>query len=204
MKIKLWHPRLICSQVPPQIASWLFEPASITKRCLATSSNFRVRVLASGPTASNKDECCHLPKSCRQVWVREVLLELDDTPIIFARTTHPSIRRGPLLRRFARLGNSPLGSILFTHPGFRKIKIEYARLDRRHPLYQQAMNTNTSNPTLWARRASWHLGHQHLLLTEVFLPSLASYPPVPEKPPLKLNREKLIKFRNSGTPHQNR
>jgi chorismate--pyruvate lyase len=104
--------------------------------------------------------------------IREVALECDGVPVIFAHTSLPAASRGRLSRWFGRLGNRSLGSLLFVHPGFRRGGIEFLRLDRRHPLYQRAAALGTSGKYLWARRSLHRLGRQQVVVTEVFLPAI--------------------------------
>jgi chorismate--pyruvate lyase len=105
--------------------------------------------------------------------VREVVLECDGQPVIFAHTTLSTATRGRLARWMDRLGNRSLGSLLFAYPGFRREAIEYLRLDRRHPLYRRAAAVADVGETLWARRSLHRLGLQRVLVTEVFLPAIA-------------------------------
>jgi hypothetical protein len=73
-----------------------------------------------------------------RAWVREVALECDGVPVIFAHTTLAATGNGRLTRWMSRLGSRSLGSLLFAYPGFRRGAIEFLRLDCRHPLYQRA------------------------------------------------------------------
>jgi chorismate-pyruvate lyase len=52
--------------------------------------------------------------------VREVVLECDGVPVIFAHTTLSTAANGRLTRWMAALGSRSLGSLLFTYPGFRR------------------------------------------------------------------------------------
>ena len=105
-------------------------------------------------------------------WVREVLLECDGRPVIFAHTTLSTAANGRLSRWMSGLGNRSLGSLLFAYPGFRREAIEYLRLDRRHPLYQRAAAVADVGDYLWARRSLHRLDIQRVLVTEVFLPAI--------------------------------
>jgi chorismate--pyruvate lyase len=104
--------------------------------------------------------------------VREVALECDGVPVIFAHTTLASLGRGRLGRWLAGLGSRSLGSLLFAFPGFRRGAIEFRRLDHRHALYRRAAALGEVGKFLWARR-SWHsLDGQRVVVTEVFLPAI--------------------------------
>lgn len=153
------------------LRSWLTEPGSLTARCQSCCTQFAVRLLAFGKGRPLADEA--IESATGLAWVREVVLECDGQPVIFAHTTLPANRNGRLTRWMARLGNRSLGSLLFRYPGFRRGAIEFLQLDASHPLYCRASRIATVAPRLWARR-SWHqLDGQRVLVTEVFLPAIA-------------------------------
>ncbi len=113
------------------------------------------------------------PRAGQRAWVREVLLECDGIPVIFAHTTLSTATNGPLSRWMARLGERSLGSLLFSFPGFERGGIEFLRLDARHPLYRRAIAyAGMPATTLWARRSRHSYRGQAVLVTEVFLPAI--------------------------------
>ena len=138
MKRSKWRARLAGAACDPLIRSWLFEPASLTARCQRASRQFLVRLLHYGKGAALADESAGAGGARGPAWVREVVLECDGQPVIFAHTTLASAGNGRLTRWMAGLGNRSLGSLLFAYPGFRRGPIEILRLDARHPLYRQA------------------------------------------------------------------
>jgi chorismate lyase len=168
-----WRARPSGESLDLVLASWLREPGSLTARCQRNSRHFRVRLLRYGKGRALADEGLLLNKSRQPAWVREVVLECDGIPVIFAHTTLSTACRGKLSRWLSRLGSNSLGSLLFRHPGFRRGDIEFRRLDKRHPLYQRAAALGASE-TLWARRSLHRLGTQQVLVTEVFLPAVTS------------------------------
>jgi chorismate--pyruvate lyase len=169
MPMGIWHSRLIGGLRDSLLRSWLTEPGSLTARCQRHCGQFRVRLLRQMRGRGLADE-----GAARDLrWVREVVLECDGVPVIFAHTTLSTATNGRLTRWLARLGSRSLGSLLFSHPGFQRGAIEFCRLDRRHPLFQRAAHLAEGAEYLWARR-SWHaLGPQRVLVTEVFLPAIS-------------------------------
>lgn len=157
----------------PVLRSWLLEPGSLTARCQAASEHFRVRLLCSahGPSLMAASGAPQRP------WVhqREVLLECDGVPVIFAHTELALQPRGRLARWLARLGSRSLGSMLFADPGFRRGEIEFRRLPVSDALYRRALAATLlpANTPLWARRSRHQLGQQSVVVTEVFLPAIA-------------------------------
>ena len=164
-----WQAQLIAHQPSQPLRDWLREPDSLTARCLRHCQSFRVRVLRqqTDKPISDKAVRCRLP-------VRDVLLECDGEPVIFAHSVLSTARSGRLGRWFSRLGSRSLGSLLFTHPGFRRGPIEFMRIDRHHPLYQRVCAASVSAPVFWARRSRHHFDGGSVLVTEVFLPAIAS------------------------------
>lgn len=169
MAMGVWRPRLIGGIRDPLLRSWLSEPDSLTARCQQHCRQFRIRLLRQARGRGLADAA----GGRGLVQVREVLLECDGVPVIFAHTTLSTATNGRLTRWLAGLGSRSLGSLLFSHPGFRRGNIEFCRLDARHPLFRQAASFSQGAQTLWARR-SWHaLGQQRVLVTEVFLPGIS-------------------------------
>jgi chorismate--pyruvate lyase len=171
-----WRSRLFPAPRDPRLVSWLTEPGSLTARCEGACGRFRVRVLAQGRARPLADESGRfgLPPRQAKAWVREVVLECDGVPVIYAHTVLSPVPRGRMSRWLAGLGSRSLGSLLFSHPGFSRGPIEFRRLDRRHPLFRQAerVAAGRSAAQLWARRSAHTLGGQTVLVTEVFLPPL--------------------------------
>jgi len=166
-----WRSRLIGGPDDPVLRSWLTETGSLTKRCQAACGHFRVRLLRFERARALADEI-----GDTQAWVREVVLECDGSPVIFAHTTLLAASRGRLGRWMARLGSRSLGSLLFSFPGFQRGRIEFLRLDQRHPLYRLAATQGPVAAKLWARRSRHRLDGQEVLVTEVFLPAILQLP----------------------------
>lgn len=169
---KHWRASLTGPAPDAVLRSWLREPASLTRRCQQHCRDFRVRLLrfdVDRPLAA----AGVFPEIARGLAVvREVALECDGVPVIFAHTTLARAPRGRLGRWLARLGSRSLGSLLFAFPGFRRGEIEFLRLDERHPLYRRAAALGEVGRYLWARRSAHRLGAQYVVVTEVFLPAI--------------------------------
>lgn len=168
MKRPQWRAQLPGVGCSPVLRDWLREPGSLTARCQQLSESFRVRLIRYGRGQSLADDSLgHF-----HGWVREVLLECDGVPVIFAHTTTSADRRGRMSCWMRRLGSRSLGSLLFAYPGFRRAAIEFVRLDARHPLHARAAAHARLAGPLWARRSRHYLDDQSVLVTEVFLPAI--------------------------------
>ena len=173
MTRRQWHSRPAGGVGDRALRGWLTEAGSLTARCQAASQDFRVRLLRYGKARPLADES----PGQRNAWVREVILECDGVPVIFAHTTLSIATNGRLTRWLSRLGSRSLGSLLFSWPGFQRGAIEYCRLDARHPLFRRAAVHGEHAKYLWARRSRHLLGGQQVLVTEVFLPAITGLEP---------------------------
>lgn len=170
-----WRQRPLPGFDQGRLRSWLAEPGSLTARCQAACRTFRIRVLASGRGRPWPDEAAFFSlRRGQRAWTREVCLECDGVPVIFAHTVLPAHPRGRLSGWLAGLGSRSLGSLLFACPGFERAPIECLRLDRRHPLFRRARAVLglSGVSELWARRSEHRLGAQSVLVTEVFLSAI--------------------------------
>lgn len=174
-----WRERLPRVGVETALRPWLREPHSLTAR-LQRHGRFRVRLLQQRLAHANGDEAGLLGVGDRDpCWVREVVLHCDEAPVVFAHTVLPQHPRGVLHHWFARLGTRSLGSLLFAHPGFRRGRLSYARLDPQHPLYAAAAAVLGVRPPAFAARRCLHcFRRQVVLVTEVFSPALADFRPL--------------------------
>jgi len=162
-------------QIPAGLASWLRDTGSLTRRVQgACGSGFQVRLLRQGWGSPQYSEGRLLRMRRGEIAViREVLLLCDGLPWVFARTLIPihSLRGGA--RRLTRLGERPLGEVLFAQPGLRRGVVQVARLLPRHHLFVAAVSALGAVPgELWGRRTLFYFAGKPLLVNEIFLPGL--------------------------------
>lgn len=135
---------------------------------------FSVRILHQGWEVPTHEEQCAVGSMQRQrCFVREVYLQCDGRPMVFARTVIPrgtlTGKRKPLLM----LGTRPLGAYLFAQPGVERTPIQWACLDQRHDIYRHAVQALKHDiGPLWGRRSVFYLEGQPLLVSEYFLESM--------------------------------
>jgi chorismate--pyruvate lyase len=171
MSRNLWRSSLPHCPDNAKFVSWLREPGSLTRRLQACCAVFRVRLQHQGYQLPLRAEiAAGMPAN--KMMVREVVLHCDEQPVVFAHTVLNTARRGRLSLWLGRLGSRSLGSLLFSHPGFIRGRIEYCRLDARDELYRRAAHITALPATLWARRSLHQLGDQSVTVTEVFLPAI--------------------------------
>jgi len=156
------------------IASWLRDHGSLTRRIQERCTNFAVRNVHSGLARIALDESALLGIAPQLLaYAREVYLYADNHPVVFA---HSVVAREHLFGTWAAvrsLGSKPLGAMLFAHPLVNRKPLHYKALRANHPLYQRAATLLSDPPNrLWARRSLFHLHGVPLLVTEVFLPEI--------------------------------
>lgn len=154
------------------LKDWLLATGSLTQKLKLHCSKFEVKVLGEQLTEPFSAE---FPSCKGQVWVREVLLLLDDVPWVFARTLIPQSLLEANQHGFAHLGTRPLGELLFTSTDIKPGKIEVAEFTRNCKLAQLAIKLNQNDfQTLWGRRRYFSIGQSELIVSEIFLPCAAA------------------------------
>jgi chorismate--pyruvate lyase len=167
--------------LPPQVASWLFESGSLTRRLRSLcGKDFRVRLLGQHWCRPFAEEAHALKLSAgRRAVVREVALQRGGQPLVLARSIIPAKTLKGVDRRLAHLGTRPLGEILFADPRLQKKSLELAEVEPGYWLNGLRREMGIVSP-LWGRRSRYVLGPGHtLLVAEFFLPELF----VPEQRP---------------------
>ncbi len=160
---------------PAAFRSWLEESASLTARLRRSAgSGFGVRLLGQGAGRPFAGESCLLGLPCRhRALAREVLLFGGDRPLVLARTVMPSAALRGELCALARLGNRPLGEVLFAQRGLRRARLEFARVAPADWLPTVKQEYALDGP-VWGRRSLYEIGRISLLVCEFFLPAVLS------------------------------
>lgn len=161
------------ANVDPAMRVWLTEAGSLTARLIAHSAHFRVHRIrqTSGLVGRDEQRILQLPRQV-QVHQRDVVLECDRRPVVFAQSCVPFSANASDWPIFSRLGERSLGSILFGDPLVRRGALQFARLPRRHPLIMRLETVlgAQGNVRLFARRCLYRRRQGVLLVSEIFLP----------------------------------
>lgn len=177
-----WFNHVNAVNPPAELRHWMTDKASLTTKLLGRSKQFRVRPLKQRRALCLGDEhaAIALPRRSK-VWERDVLLECDARPVVYAHTVVPAEDTANDWPFFRSLGTRSLGSALFSDPLIRRGQLQFARLSVNHPLMKRAaavLGTNVVRQPLYARRCLYRRKRGHLLVTEVFLPSITALSPV--------------------------
>jgi chorismate--pyruvate lyase len=112
-------------------------------------------------------------KTYQAALIREVVLEGDGKPVVFAHSVLPRFSLRGAWSGLSHLGNKPLGAALFANPKVKRTPLTFKKLSRYHPLFQRATKHLVLQPEfLWARRSIFSLDCAKILVTEIFLPQL--------------------------------
>jgi len=170
--IRYWRHKPVLSDA---LQAWLFSRDSLTQRLKnRCQQTFQVEVLAEAWQYPLLSEAQALNIPLREyVRIRHVYLYCDHQPWVFARTVIPRQTLTGQYRRLARLGNLPLGAILFSNHRFLRSELQVAQLKPAHLLYHFAQQQqHLSDKFLWARRSIFNLTGKSLLVNEIFLPEM--------------------------------
>jgi chorismate--pyruvate lyase len=159
---------------------WLTDSMSLTLKLTSRCHSFRVQRLAQQRALPLHDEYAQVALPRRVVVrQREVFLRCDDRPVVYAHTIVPLSATASDWPFFGTLGERSLGTTLFGDPQVKRGRLEYARLSTRHPLVRRAaaaLEEELHGP-LFARRCLYRRHAGLLLVTEVFLPAIATVGP---------------------------
>jgi chorismate--pyruvate lyase len=174
-----WHLQRV-AVVPKEVADWLRDEGSLTRRVIQACGGgaFRVRLLHQGWGRALYSESRVLRLRRREATlIREVELLCDNHPWVFARTLIPATSLRGSARRLSQLGEKPLGAVLFSDRRVHRGITQIARLQPRHPLFAAAAASLVEQPqALWGRRTLFYLSNRPILVNEIFLPEIPRYP----------------------------
>lgn len=162
----------------PQMRGWLTDTVSLTKKLTARSKQFRVLRLSqkAGRCLADEYATVGLPRR-RCVQERDVLLQCDGQPMVFAHTIVPLSATASDWPFFGGLGERSLGGTLFGDPRVMRGPLQYARLQPQHLLMRRAsaaLGNGAIEHPLYARRCLYRRNNGVLLVTEVFLPAIVA------------------------------
>jgi len=180
VKEPAWHgtQRWQCNDLPDSLRAWLFDNASLTQRLRSfCDQELRVEILNQTWASPFLAESKYLELPLGQyAKIRQVYLQCQYQPWIFARTVIPQSTLSTIRYSFARLKERPLGEGLLDAHTLRRNQTKIAQIYPKHTLYQLATkNLNIQPLSLWGRRSLLYLSRKPILITEVFLPSISIY-----------------------------
>ena len=170
-----WSSETTPPQCSKNIASWLYDHNSLTKKLESQSRTFHVEVKQQVTVKASR-----LPKSLflreDNILVREVFLCCDGKPVVFAQTEIPFSTLTEQQLILAEIGTQSLGKILFQDPTMLRGQIEVTEFEKGSLFHHLASDLKQPmDHSLWARRSLFYLNNKPLLVSELFLPASGIY-----------------------------
>jgi len=171
-----WSLRLTESQ--GRYRPWLLDRGSLTRRIQMRCTAFSVRhVRQRNDMAMPSERRMVALKHHARALLRDVFLYCGETPMVFAHSVLPAASLHGAWQSLGRLGDKPLGAMLFSNPRVRRTPLRFKKLNPRDALYRFASAVLPEPPaSLWARRSVFTLQGKPILVTEVFLPGILELP----------------------------
>ena len=143
-----WHDIDYFDDIPEKALFWIRDDQSLTQKLKKRYQDFRVEVHKQEELEIYKHEIDQLGNE-EQFIVREVFLCGDNEPVVFARSVIPKNTKTDSIMK---IGNKPLGEILFTDPNILREPIEI-----------------TFQNNIWGRRSVFVMNNSRILVSEFFL-----------------------------------
>ena len=179
-------------KAPRKWQDWLSDTGSLTQKIeLTIGQKLEVKILSDCRQNLKYDESRIFLFKIRRCRIREVLLCINNTPLVMARSIIPIFSSSGSNQDILRLGKKPLGAVLFARnknkPGKRnnfesrkkypcpknKAIREIARLGKNSSIWQSSYKKYHDLPlNPWGRRTLYKLKGRPILVSEIFLPNL--------------------------------
>lgn len=171
-----WKPAGLIRRViqDRRVQTLLTLKTSLTAKLKTLCPSLQVVVLSEEFEAPLASEAMRLglnPKN--EAWVRCVLLKCESQNWIYARTIIPHLDNHNPWQELQKLGNKPLGEILFEMPSIQRTEFEFSK-DKLAiwPHLMEHLPAGNDLQEGFARRSVFSQDQAPLLLTEVYLPEL--------------------------------
>ncbi|BCN94427.1 putative chorismate pyruvate-lyase [Thiomicrorhabdus immobilis] len=177
MQPQFWKPSGLLRRISPsrKIQSWLTTPTSLTAKLRVLCPDLQVVILSEEFEIPllNESQKLGLNRN-EEAWIRCVLLKCHGKSWVYARTVIPKLDEHNPWHHLQKLGNKPLGEVLFDLPSIQRSPFEFSKNALSFwPYLIENLDVNeAANLPGFARRSVFKQQNAPLLLTEVFLPGL--------------------------------
>lgn len=153
---------------------WLFRPGALTAG-LREIGQVQLQVVREQPEGLHPGEAWMLKGTPHSpIWLREIIMSIDGTKSVFARSFTPLNASHGLWQGMRRLRTRPLADMLYHDTQITRSRFFACRLRDQNPLYRSArrMLGNDCPPAhrMLARCSVFWRQQQPLLVAECFLP----------------------------------
>ncbi len=171
-----WKPEGLIKRITDDsaIQSWLSTKGSLTARLRQQCPELKVQILSERLEVPLHNELLALQMQANeQAWVRCVLLQCEQQNWVYARTVIPNLNAQNPWESLQKLGDKPLGEVLFEMPTIQRTPFAFAKLPLQSwPYLKPSLAKDQHSKPSFARRSVFLQQQAPLLLTEVFLPGL--------------------------------
>ncbi len=169
----IWRP-----QPPTSLSNlqryWLKRPGILTKG-LRQVGSLKINVLKECIESLSLEESLAINQPINTpVWVREIVMRIDDIPCVWARSLTPLTASHSTWKGIRRLNTRPLAEILYHDPTIQRSAFEVASIYRSTQIARSQRKYFPTNKELslnYARRSIFYKKHQPLMVIECFLPA---------------------------------
>ncbi|WP_240009581.1 chorismate--pyruvate lyase family protein [Marinomonas algicola] len=165
-----WQPlsQARMDSIPNNLKFWLRETGSLTA-LLERLGILSIEVINDGWGQPTQRERKALSLRAREATrVREVILNINGTPMIYARSIIPASALIGHWRHLSQLKSQSLGGFLFKDKKLVRSPIEIVSLPSNV--------FNNVNEAVWARRSIFKQYNKGVLVSEAFLPAITTLP----------------------------
>jgi|TARA_B100001079_G_C16254571_1_gene444953 chorismate--pyruvate lyase len=105
-------------------------------------------------------------------FIRESYLSCNNKKLVYARTVIPRQTLKKQNQNLTRLGQKPLGEILFNNNKIYRENIKYAKIPLSDELHSKAREYCNISSELYGRQSMFYIKNKPIIVIEVFLPDI--------------------------------
>lgn len=168
-----WHSELRAALHRPKPPRALFMQGSLTQY-LRQQGRVTVTKRLQAWAVPRIDEQRLIAGSQAQQFalIREVSLQVDSVPWVFARSVLPADTLNGSNRFLRHWDSRPLGEFLFKHKGCTRGDFEFTLISGNHKSIPHDLRSESS---LWGRRSLFFLNSKPLCVAEFYLPAFVEH-----------------------------
>ena len=156
------------------LSAFLFENGSLSQ---LIQNRFRRKlhidlINESWSTAMTYEKKLLSLRNYEIIFARESYLSCNNKKLVYARTVIPRKTLKAQNHTLTRLGQKPLGEILFNNNKIFRKNIKYAKIPLHNELHNKAKKHCNIYSDLYGRQSIFYVKNKPLLLIEVFLPDI--------------------------------
>ena len=156
------------------LSLFLFDNGSLTRliqdRC---KGRFHIDLINESWGEAMSDEKNLLSLRNNEItFIRESYLKCNSKKLVYARTIIPRQTLKEQNQTLTRLGQRPLGEILFKNNNVYRKSMKYAKIPLSNKLHKKAINHTAISSEIYGRQSIFYIKSKPLLVIEIFLPSI--------------------------------